>query len=66
MSFLIYLLLYLIHYYFPLYLHLQKMIFDDVSKRMNEEFVKSAILGFGSPTPKKEGDPFSIMDLAMK
>ena len=43
-----------------------KMIFDEVSKRMNKEFAKSAIPGFGSPTPKKEGDPFSIMDLAMK
>ena len=43
-----------------------KMIFDEVSKRMNKEFAKSAIFGFGSPTPKKECDSFSIMDLAMK
>ena len=42
-----------------------KMIFGEVSKRMNKEFAKSAF-GMGAPAPKKEGDPFSIMDLAMK
>ena len=41
------------------------MIFDEVSKRMNKEFARSAF-GLGSPTPRKEGDAFSIMDLAMK
>jgi uncharacterized protein len=42
-----------------------KMIFDEVSKRMNKEFAKSAF-GLGAPAQRKEGDPFSIMDLAMK
>ena len=42
-----------------------KMIFGEVSKRMNKEFAKSAF-GMGGPTQRKEGDPFSIMDLAMK
>ena len=42
------------------------MIFGEVSKRMNKEFAKSAIPGFGKVNPKKEDDPFSIMDLAMK
>ena len=42
-----------------------KMIFGEVSKRMNKEFAKSAF-GMGAPTPRKEDDPFSIMDLAMK
>ena len=43
-----------------------KMIFSEVSKRMNKEFARSAIPGFGEAKPRKEGDPFSIMDLAMK
>ena len=42
-----------------------KMIFDEVSKRMNKEFARSAF-GLGGNQPKKEGEPFSIMDLAMK
>ena len=42
-----------------------KMIFGEVSKRMNKEFAKSAF-GLGQPSPKKEGEAFSIMDLAMK
>ena len=42
-----------------------KMIFGEVSKRMNKEFAKSAF-GMGAPAPRKEGEPFSIMDLAMK
>lgn len=41
------------------------MIFDEVSKRMNKEFARSAF-GLGGNQPKKEGEPFSIMDLAMK
>ena len=41
------------------------MIFGEVSKRMNKEFAKSAF-GMGGQAPRKEGDPFSIMDLAMK
>lgn len=43
-----------------------KMIFEEVSKRANKEFAKSALLGMGKPTVKKEGEPFSIMDLMMK
>ena len=43
-----------------------KMIFGEVSKRMNKEFAKSAIPGFSKPNSKKDTDPFSIMDLAMK
>ena len=31
----------------------------------NKEFAKSAF-GIGAPAPRKEGEPFSIMDLAMK
>ena len=42
-----------------------KMIFDEVSKRMNKEFAKSAF-GMGAPAPRKDGEQFSIMDLAMK
>ena len=42
-----------------------KMIFGEVSKRMNKEFAKSAF-GMGAPAPRKEGEAFSIMDLAMK
>ena len=32
---------------------------------MNKEFARSAF-GMGAPSEKKEGEPFSIMDLAMK
>ena len=42
-----------------------KMIFGEVSKRMNKEFAKSAF-GMGAPSERKEGEAFSIMDLAMK
>lgn len=42
-----------------------KMIFGEVSKRMNKEFAKSAF-GLGQPSPRKEEEAFSIMDLAMK
>lgn len=42
-----------------------KMIFDEVSKRMNKEFARS-VFGLGGSEPKGEGEAFSIMDLAMK
>ena len=42
-----------------------KIIFDEVSKRANKEFAKNAF-GMGNVQNKKEGDPFSIMDLMMK
>ena len=32
---------------------------------MNKEFAKSAF-GMGAPAPRKDGEQFSIMDLAMK
>ena len=41
-----------------------KMIFNEVSKRMNKEFAKSAIPGFA--VKNTENESFSIMDLAMK
>lgn len=42
-----------------------KIIFDEVSKRANKEFAKNAF-GMGKVQKRKEGDPFSIMDLMMK
>ncbi len=43
-----------------------KIIFGEVSKRANKEFAKNAIPGMGGVKERKEGDPFSIMDLMMK
>ena len=43
-----------------------KMIFGEVSKRMNKEFMKNAIPGLQERKIKEENEPFSIMDLAMK
>lgn len=43
-----------------------KMIFSEVSKRMNKEFAKSAVPGFSTPNIKNKDVPFSIMDLMMK
>ena len=43
-----------------------KMIFGEVSKRMNKEFAKNAIPGLAPSGPKSEDEPFSIMDLMMK
>ncbi len=40
-----------------------KIIFNEVSKRANKEFAKNA---FRINKPKKEEDPFSILDLMMK
>ena len=44
-----------------------KMIFGEVSKKANEDFKKHAMAAFGgAPRVRKEGDPFSIMDLMTK
>ena len=44
-----------------------KMIFGEVSRRANEDFKKNAMAAFGGAPPvRKEGDPFSIMDLMTK
>ena len=44
-----------------------KMIFGEVSRRANEDFKKNAMAMFGgAPKARKEGDPFSIMDLMTK
>ena len=44
-----------------------KMIFSDVSKRANKEFLRKGIPGMNKEIKeKKESDPFSIMDLMMK
>ncbi|MDL2246252.1 TIGR04083 family peptide-modifying radical SAM enzyme [Methanobrevibacter sp. OttesenSCG-928-K11] len=42
-----------------------KMIFEEVSKRANKEFLKSAIPGMSS-SKKEDDNPYSIMDLMMK
>ena len=43
-----------------------KMIFGEVSKRANKEMLKSALPGMGPKKERKEGEPYSIMDLMMK
>lgn len=43
-----------------------KMIFGEVSKRLNKEFAKNAFGGLNGPGVKKENEAFSIMDLMMK
>ena len=43
-----------------------KMIFGEVSKRLNKEFAKNAFGGLNGPGIKKENEAFSIMDLMMK
>lgn len=43
-----------------------KMIFGEVSKRLNKEFAKNALGGLNGPSVKKENEAFSIMDLMMK
>ena len=43
------------------------MIFGEVSKKANEDFKKNAMAAFGgAPRVRKEGEPFSIMDLMTK
>lgn len=46
-----------------------KLIFSDISKRQNRDFLKRGIPGMpgmDGPQEKKEGEPYSIIDLMMK
>jgi uncharacterized protein len=45
------------------------LIFSDISKRQNKDFLKRGIPGMPGmdrPHEKKEGEPYSIIDLMMK